>query len=205
MKLLALTFVLATLLGSVTAFADDWLENGDFIDGTTHWRGNGRTAADFASDNPFDKPDPFLAKGLILPLRGVWDKIQQDFRGRGTHGILTIVYKLSPDISFSTKPEDYKNIPDQLHYGGWAPFPLPIGSWVVFIADLGSARGTYWHIEPKLGSSEPQVVRMKVSGLTALEDKTITLGFPPGTGKIVLLGISLSDESAPASGVPSGL
>lgn len=205
MKLLALTFVLATLLGSVTAFADDWLENGDFIDGTTHWRGNGRTAADFASDNPFDKPDPFLAKGLIIPLRGIWDKIQQDFRGgHETGGILTITYRVSTDTKFSDKQADYQDVPYQLHYDGWQGFPIPPGSWIVFVADLGSAIGTYYEITPKLGSEEPQTIRLRVSRLTPMSDKTLTLGFPPGSGKLVILGVSLTSDAAPGNNGPLG-
>ena len=193
-RCLALALALAGSTSSLHADAN-WLENGDFTDGTTHWRGNGRTPADYASGNPFEKQDGFTATGLIMELRGRdWDKIEQDFRGRQTHGILTITYKLSPDLAFSDKPQDYQNMPSKLRFDGWAPFKIPQNNWVVFIADSGSAHGTYWHIAPKMGSSEPQTVHLRVGGLTALENKTITIGFPPGTGKIVLLHIGISDQ-----------
>ena len=31
-------------------------------------------------------------------------------------------------------------------------------------------------------------------GMTPLEDKTITLAFPPGTGKVVILNVSVTSE-----------
>jgi hypothetical protein len=36
------------------------------------------------------------------------------------------------------------------------------------------------------------VFKAKVSGLTPLEDKTITLAIPPGTGTLVILNVSLT-------------
>jgi hypothetical protein len=174
--------------------ADNWIENGDFADGIDHWRGNGRAPSDFAPDNPLDTPDPFTSKGLIIPLRGVWDKVAQDFHGKNADGVLTITYMVSPDLAFSVNPDDYVNMPDQIHYDGWKPFNTPPGNWIVFIADFGSAHGTYWEIKPKLGSSNPQFYRARVTGLTPLEDKTITLAFPPGTGKLVILSVALTDN-----------
>ncbi len=188
--------VLVTVLAlacSLSVHADNWVQNGDFADGIDHWRGNGRAPADFAPDNPLDAPDPFTSKGLIVPLRGIWDKVEQDFHGKSASGILTVTYMISPDLAFSTNPDDYVNMPDQIHYDGWKPFNTPPGDWIVFIADFGSAHGTYWEIKPKLGTSAPQTFRAKVERLTPLEDKTITFGFPPGTGKIVLLSVSLTD------------
>ena len=191
------TLILALLVFAciIPASAQNWLENGDFTDGITHWRGNGRSPADMSSDNPFDKPDPFLSKGLIVPLRHKdWDKIAQDFSGKGTHGVMTITYMVAPDLAFSSLQEDYENIPDQLHYDGWVPFNIRPGNFIVFLADFGTSHGTYWKIKPKMGSAEPQTVRLQLSGLTPFSDKTITLGFPPGSGNLVILNIALTDN-----------
>jgi hypothetical protein len=190
-----LAFAMLVLVLTLPLHADNWLDNGDFSDGIDHWRGNGRSPSDFAPDNPFDKPDPFTAKGLILELRGAdWDKIQQDFHGKSTSGVLTVTYMVSPDLAFSDKPEDYANIPDLIHYDGWKPFSIPQGNLIVIIADFGTARGTYYPIKPKLGSSEPQTFRAEVHGLTPLEDKTITIACPPGSGKLVILSVSMTDN-----------
>jgi hypothetical protein len=175
--------------------ADNWIQNGDFSNGIDHWRGNGRSPSDFANDNPLEAADPFTSKGLIIPLKHMdWTKIAQDFKGRIASGVLTITYMVSPDFAFSTKPDDYVNMPDHIGYDGWKAFNTPPGDWIVFISDFGSNRGHYWEIEPKPGKSDPQTFKIRVENLTPLEDKTITLGFPPGEGKLVILSISLTDN-----------
>lgn len=194
------TLFLVLLVGAcvLPVRADNWLENGDFSDGINHWRGNGRAPADFAPDNPLDKPDPFTSKGLIIPLRHAdWDKVSQDFHGKGSNGVITITYMVSADLSFSTKPDDYQDVAQQIHYDGWSPFTTPPGDWVVFVADFGregGAHGTYYTIKPNLGSTAPQTFRATASALTPLADKTITLAFPPGVGKLVVLSISMTDN-----------
>ena len=188
------TFLFLLLVLALPLRADNWLENGDFSDGITHWHGDGRSPADFASDNPMANPDPFTSKGLIVPLKHVaWAKVAQDFKGKIASGVVTITYMVSPDLAFSEKPEDYTNIPSQLGWG-WKSFNTPQGEWMVFIDDLNSIHGAYYLIKPKLGSSAPQTFRIRVTGLTPLEDKTITLAFPPGTGTVVVLSVSLTDS-----------
>jgi len=193
------TLLLALLVLACTLplQADNWIQNGDFVDGITHWHGDGRSPADYAGDNPMVKPDPFTSKGLIIPLRHFdWTKVAQDFKGKIASGILTITYMVSPDLAFSTKADDYVNMPEKIHYNGWKPFNTSPGDWIIFVADFGSvpARGSYYMLKPKLGSSDPQTYRAKISGLTPLEDKTFTLAFPPGTGTVVILNVSLTDN-----------
>ena len=190
-----LLFAAAILALGLPLRADNWLENGDFSDGINHWYGGGRSPADFASDNPMDKPDPFTSKGLIVPLKDLdWVKVAQDFKGRLDGGILTITYMVSPDLAFSDRKEDYQNIPDHIGFDGWKAFKTPPGEWVVFVSDFGTSRGTYYSVKAKLGSSEPQTFRARVSHLTPLEDKTLALAFPPGKGTLVVLSVSLTDN-----------
>ncbi|MEJ0000962.1 MAG: hypothetical protein WDO13_18410 [Verrucomicrobiota bacterium] len=68
-------------------------------------------------------------------------------------------------------------MPDLIHYDGWQPFNIPPGSWLVFVADFGSAHGTYWEIKPKPGSA-PQTIRLPVRGLTPMEGQDDHAGFP---------------------------
>jgi hypothetical protein len=186
---------LLVLAFAIPLRADNWLTNGDFSDGINNWRGNGEAPADVAPENPLDPPNPLFAKGLILPLRDAdWDTIAQDFHGKSTKGVLTITYMLTPDVAFSDKPDDYTDVPDKIHLEGWKPFTIPPGTWIAFIADFGSAHGEYYKIKPKLGVSGPQTLTAKVDKLTPLEDKTITIAFPPGTGTVVILGVSLTDQ-----------
>jgi len=191
----ALVFAALVLACALPLQADNWLQNGDFIDGISHWHGDGRAPADYSADNPLAKSDPFTSKGLIIPLKHTaWAKVAQDFKGKIAGGILTITYMVSPDLAFSTKPEDYANMPNHIGYDQWQPFDTPPGQWVVFISDFGSSRGMYSMIKPKLGSSDPQTYREQITGLTPLEAKTIALAFPPGTGTVVILHVSLTDN-----------
>jgi hypothetical protein len=171
--------------------ADECLQNGDFADGITHWHGDGRSPAAFASDNPLQASDPFTATGIIIPLKHVsWSKIAQDFKGNIASGVMTVTFKVSPDLAFSDKPEDYTNVPAQLGWG-WQAFSTPPGAWLVFTSSHGDTKGERYVVKPKTGTSDPQTVRFKVNDLTPLEDQTITLAFPPGTGTIVVLGVSI--------------
>ncbi len=191
-----LLFAMLVLACTLPLQADNWIVNGDFTDGITHWHGDGRSPADLASGNAMATPDPFTSKGLIIPLKHMsWTKVAQDFKGKIASGVMTITYMVSPDLAFSDKAQDYQNMPDHIGYDAWAAFNTPPGQWIVFISDFGSAHGTYYEIKPKLGSSNPQTFQARVKGLTPLEEKTITLAFPPGTGTIVILGVTMTDSS----------
>ncbi len=189
-------FALAALILAYAfpVWGQEALQNGDFADGITHWHGEGRSPADFASDNPLQASDPLTSKGLIVPLKHTqWSKVAQDFRGHLTTGVLTVAFKVSPDFAFSDKPEDYSNVPSQLGWG-WKPFGTPPGSWLLFISALGDTKGTYYPIKTKTGASDVQGFKFKITGLTPLDEQTITLAFPPGNGTIVILNVSISNQ-----------
>ena len=189
MKLLPLLLLLVVSC-VLTLRADDVIQNGDFADGTTHWHGDGRSSADFASDNPLQASDPFTAKGMIILLKGTsWSKVAQDIRPKSSSGVLTITYKFSKDMTFLDKPDDFKNVPAQMGWG-WLPFSIPVGSWLVDITDSTGTKGTHSDVKPKMGTSDPQTVKINMNGLSAHDETTLTLGFPPGTGMVVILGVS---------------
>jgi hypothetical protein len=195
MKTLFLILLALALTLPVRADGDNWIQNGDFTDGITHWYGGGRSPADFASDNPLQASDPFTSKGLIIPLKSeTWTKVAQDFKGKVSNGVLTITYKVSSDFAFSDKPDDYVNMPGKIGYDAWKPFNTPAGEWVVFLSDFGSSRGHYYELKPKLGSTDPQTYTSRIEGMTPFEDKTITLAFPPGAGTLVVLSVSMMSQ-----------
>jgi len=139
--------------------------------------------------------DPFTSKGLIIPLKSeTWTKVAQDFKGQVSSGVLTITYKVSSDFAFSTKPDDYVNMPDKIGYDAWLAFNTPPGTWVLFLSDFGSSHGTYYEIKPKTGSTDPQVYRARIKGMTPGADKTVTLAFPPGSGTLVVLNVSMTSQ-----------
>jgi hypothetical protein len=188
---------LATFFALVlSAQGDNWLQNGDFSSGRDHWRGDGQTPSDMAPSNPFDKPDPLLSKGLIIPLKPHrWTKITQDFRTKASQLVLTMTYVFSPGLTFSSKDDDYKNIPHQIDNELYGSFDLKPTEWMVLFTDFGNgAKGAYYTMDAKTGSSEPQTVHMDVKDLSPLEDEVITIAFPPGTGNVVLQSVSLSEQ-----------
>ena len=186
---LAMVVLLATL---VHLEADNVLQNGDFTDGSAHWSGDGHPSGELT--DLVALPDS-LAKGggLAIKLKSFdWTKISQDFAGGSSTGMLTITFAVTPDLSFSNRPEDYKNMPDHIDYDAWKSFNSKRGEWVIFISDFDKNRGSYYSVKPTLGTTTSQSVRMKVKGLSPSGDKTLTLAFPPGTGTIVILSVELT-------------
>jgi len=190
----ALAFVLLAVSCVLPLHAQEALQNGDFSDAINHWHGDGRSPADYASDNPFQSSDPFTSKGLILPLKKTaWSKVAQDFTGKISSGILSVTFMVSPDFAFSTNRDDYKNVPAQLGWG-WKPFNSQPGNWLIFITDFDDTKGNFYPIPTKATSGVPQTISYKIKGLTPLEAQTITLAFPPGSGTIVLLNVSINNS-----------
>lgn len=194
-----------TLFALVTVaqleISDNWLSNGDFTSGIDHWRGNGRAPSDY-TESSLDKPDPMTTQGLIIELKhATWSKVEQNFHSHGGNGILSVTFKVSPDIQFSSKPEDYQNMTHAIGYDGYTSYATKPGNWVVFISDLHatSEQGSVYEIEPKAGSSNPQTVQFMVENRTPKEEKSIALCFPPGDGKIAVLNISITDAPDKAS------
>jgi len=196
MKQLACLLIL--VFGVLEARADDWLDNADFSNGNDHWYGEAKWPTDFAPPDPFTKADPFTSAGMIIPLRSAdWVKEFQDFKGKTSDAVLTIVYTLSPDFAFSQKAEDYQNMPDKIGWDAWKPFDSPVGAWIVFVSELEKGHGTYYIIQPK-GGGEDQTFKARVTDMTPWSQKTIALAFPPGTGMIVIKKVSITDsDSAP--------
>ena len=191
MKILILAFVTFAVL---PAWADNWLQNGDFSSGRDHWRGDGRTPSEMAPENPLDKSDPLISKGLIIPLKAHrWTKITQDFRTKASELVLTMTFVFSPGLTFSTRDDEYKNIPHQIDNELYMSFDLKPHQWMVLFTDFGNgAKGAYYAIDANTTSSQPQTEHMTVSDLSPLEDEVITIAFPPGTGNVVLQNVSLS-------------
>jgi hypothetical protein len=176
-------------------YADNWLQNGDFSAGRDHWRGDGQTPEEMAPSNPLDKPDPLLSKGLIVPLKPHrWTKITQDFRTKAGDLMLTMNFVFSPGLTFSSKEDDYKNIPHQIDNEIYLSFDLKPNQWMVQFTDFGNAaKGVYYTMDAKPGTTGVQTVHMEVKDVTPLEHEVVIIAFPPGTGNVVLQNVSLSD------------
>lgn len=188
-----LLLVLFIAISTQQLWADNWLQNGDFSDGINSWQGDGRSLSEYISANPTNRPENLPNDGMVIELKSdKWTKVSQDFNGTESNGVMTIAYMLSNDFAFSNDPADYKNIPKKIDYEAWKAFKIPPGNLLVFLSDFGKSLGTYYPFKPlSPGKAATQTLSAKVNGMTPNEDKTITLAFPPGTGLIILLSVSI--------------
>jgi len=190
-------FIFAFLvLGSLMRMnADEVLKNSDFSDGITDWHGNGQAPSDFAPASPLDPPSPYGTTGLIVVLKPhEWTKIVQEFRTQYSTLIMDVAYKLSSDYAPSSTDADYQNVPHQVGFDHWRPFNANPGGWVAMVSDFDKERLTFFKIKPNAGGADQQEFKGKIQALVPENEKTICLAFPPGTGAIILLKVSLSNE-----------
>jgi hypothetical protein len=184
--------------------ADNLLQNGDFTDGKNHWSGDGKTPDEYAQDNSSATSDPLTSKGLIIQLKEhSWTKICQDFKGdKGTHYVFNVTYMLSPDFTLSDKADDYVDVGKHANIGDakkWLPITIGVGQFFDTVEELDGTNSFYEKFTPKLGSSEIQTYQDVGPPLSSLGHKLVALAFPPGTGFIVLLNISVTSDYKPPS------
>jgi hypothetical protein len=191
-------FALLALALALPLRADNLLQNGDFTDGISHWHGDGRSSADFASDNPLGGGDTFTSKGMIIPLKHTaWVKVMQDFKAPSANATMTITYMSSTDLAFSTKDDDYAMFPMCLDMM-WKSKAIKSNQWTagVYAAGGDMAKGHIGGLSllsPPATPAQPQTVKVSFKDLTPSDPYTVILGFPPGTGTIVVLNVSLTD------------
>jgi len=187
-------FLVVLLFGSVQLLqADDILKNSDFTDGALNWHGDGRSPADLKPADALDTSAPnYGDKGLIIVLKPRnWTKIVQEFKSDTATVHLNISYQLAPNTVFSTKEEDYKNVPNKIDFNGWLPFNGKVGSWMVMLSDFAKERIFYNSVESSANPTAPQNFSCSYNSLIPEDEKTLCLAFPPGTGAVILLHVSL--------------
>ena len=171
--------------------ADEELKNPDFSDGISHWEGGVESGLnDDGFSEPSDPGSPSLKAGIFLKLSaGKWSPVSQQFRPLATSGILTIVYKFSDGLTFSSRPNAYRNVPGRLGYtGDRSPNP-EIGHWIAFLAEGGNPLLNLFEITPKMDNSL-QTIHIQIKDMAAREDTFLVLAFPPGDGKVILYRVS---------------
>jgi len=193
MKKLALVFLLVATLPLL--HADNVLKNSDFTDGALNWHGDGRSPADLKSDAALDASVNYGDKGLVIVLKPhTWTKVVQEFKTRSSAVTLNLSYKLMPNTSFSAKDEDYDNVPHSIGFEAWAPFKGKKGGWMFMLSDFTKARIFFNTIMPNFSATDQQPVTDTFGSLVPEDEKTLCLTFPPGTGAVILLHVSLDTK-----------
>jgi hypothetical protein len=178
-------------------FAEQELKNPDFVDGRSHWEGDGESASVAANADAIptlDANNTVPTGGLLLKLsRQDWTRVTQNFRPLGSNGVLTIVYKLSDGLTFSTERKDYSNVPALMGFGGYKPFSIKPGNWIALFIESTTSMMEYYNITPKAGSATQTYIG-HITGLAQREDKTLCLSFPPGSGTVTITHVGLETQ-----------
>jgi len=206
-------FALLALLACLPLRADEWLQNGNFSEGLSHWYGDGEMAADAAkrakeqSDPLSTAPPPSIVDnpGVVIQLKSAsWSKLTQEFTTDTLSMDLTVNFIASADCAFTDKDTAYTDIFKSLGFRNYMPKKIATGAWSVLLTDKGTNWCFYSSQMPKLnpGSPTPQSFQTSFSGagekMKPDLHKTITIAFPPGQGSITLTLVSLkSSDSGP--------
>ena len=190
MKKSLLAFLLVASLQLV--HADNVLKNSDFADGAQYWHGEGRTPEDLKPQNSLDTPVDYGDKGLIMVLRPqTWIKIVQEFKTRSASATLNVTYKIAPNTTFSSKDEVYQNVPHSIGFDVWYPFNGKRNTFMTMVCDVLNYRTTCDNVAPNFRTTDKQTYTEAIDSMVLDDEQTIYLAFPPGTGAVILLHVSL--------------
>jgi len=191
------TLVLFLLIAASTVFARaDILANGNFSDGTAHWKGDG-----IASSDPL---------GITIQLDPAkWTKIFQTFNTGEEALDFNVSYVPSSDCSLTSGPERLSgrflskvDLKQMLGVLVAAPIKLKPRSWLVLIVDPAGNECHYANISVAAGATGVLGANGTLRTLAAHEEKTLYLVFPPGDGTVTVQSISLSPRTASAPVAP---
>jgi hypothetical protein len=79
-------------------------------------------------------------------------------------------------------------------YVGYPAFDVPVGQFFVMVAEVDGNKGYWEKFQPNLGSSETQTYLDPGQPLAPQGRKMVTVAFPPGTGTVVILSISVTSS-----------
>jgi hypothetical protein len=188
---------LAPILLFITALiplkAAQELKNSDFTDGLNGWEGDvemASTAEDALAAPTLGETAPSQAPGVVIKLsRTDWTHVTQDFVPKAGQGTLTIVYKFSDDLAFSSNSKDYVNMPTLLGLGV-EPFNITPGHFLAMFFAPTKTKVFYIDIAPETGSPS-QTFKTQIKHLARNMGETLYLAFPPGEGTVTLLQVGL--------------
>lgn len=206
-----------TLVGTLAAQDDstnqEILQNPDFSDGSTHWHGDCKPAGDDMTTD-FTSSSTANVKGIVVDLRhSNWTKVTQDLDNYpykfNQDMVLTVVYQTSSDFAFSTQNSDYGSAASEVGFPN-APLPIRAGMIEAFIdippasrtsSSVSGSVDTITIYPDRVGTAQftpatdasPQTFTAHINPPPPVPDSkpTLCLAFPPGSGTVTLLKVSL--------------
>ncbi len=197
------------LLGAFLAFAtapvcaQELLQNGDFSDGTSHWRGDGKPAASETSTDLITNSNP--SNGIAVEMRSkgttLWQEIDNANIPQDAGIDITLTYSTSSD--FALRVRHVAATPDSAAHDFTEPILLTVsraagvslGKNATFTSPTG---GFYWAPDTGGVSSRTLQKTITLPSTSAAGDPTwFKLWFPPGSGIIFFTKISVSPHNGP--------
>lgn len=185
MKKLILAGFLATTLA---ACADNTnaLKNGDFSSGVSEWEGDVHSAGSAVDDSG-------ATTGGVVKLKDWWTKVSQDFEAPSGSYNLAIKYTVTPNFSLSKRRDDYANVTGPLGLNDLMGFNGETGKWFVLIVDLDSWSCSTIFFTPSTKATGVQTAHAPVRFTGSdNQNKRIFLCYPPGTGTVNLIDVTLT-------------
>jgi hypothetical protein len=135
--------------------------------------------------------------GVVIKLKpDKWSKIYQTFNNRAPVLYYTVSCKLSDDYALrdkGTSSPDFGDLPTD-----YMPWPLLENSWHIFVSGAGFFETTRM-LKPDAHKTDTQTMTGRIADLKDVDEAVFTIFFPPGSGSITLLNVSLSPTD-PAAG-----
>jgi hypothetical protein len=175
------------------------IQNGDFSSGDTGWQGDGVTPRAYAQTHAVNTADPLPKRGLIVALDpNSWTRIFQSFSAdQGTSYSINVTYRIASGTTLSTTPADYADISKRIDISGFDNFgsmAVPTGDFYGTVGDPNSNSIAMEVFTPQMGSNAIQTYQHSYPPIPAGGTKTFALAFPPGSGRVEILTVNVTDK-----------
>lgn len=175
------------------------IQNGDFSRGDSGWQGDGMTPRAYAQAHATSAADPLPNQGLIVALDpNSWTRVYQSFSAdQGTAYSINVTYRIAPGTTLSATPADYADISKRIDISGFDTYgsiSVPTGDFYGTVGDPSSNMIAMEVFTPNLASNAVQTYQHSYPPIPAGGTKTFALAFPPGSGRVDILTVNVTDK-----------
>jgi hypothetical protein len=181
---------LYTLAGVPTTNAEEYIKNGDFSNGKSHWQHSGEIVYLDTAGNKVDKDaggKPALQLTLINNRFTVTD---QTFRTKDKLGEITVTVKVKASADYKRNDStDYASVnfkPGGIYY--WSAIVYPKADFFIRLTD-----NTHLYSLADLSPGQEKTITARFNDLGAgVRERTLFLNAAPGDGSIYVESVSVN-------------